>query len=803
MGSGFPARLRLRISRSPLSLKLVGLSVAVTAALLFAVFGVLSFQLRASTGGLFAAELARSQRTVLDVQRRSLRELLSTIAVITESPTMRAAMETYRVEAAAARGARPQLLATIQGVTDGILQDLARDLLIVTDGRGVVLAASERDGGGPAVRAELGGLPTVAHALDPSTNLDSASFGVLAFAERDYQAASVPIVLSGFTIGTLTLGEQLRSSFVERLRGSFDGEIVVATTGRVISATLEGDLSALERHDGPAGQPATIRLGPEEFVMATLSLGSNQDGQPVVLYLLRSLTRAVAPLHRALLWDLALYGSLAVVLVGLGTGLASRATLRPFRGFVRFMGSVAGSGDYEARFDASASSLEIRTLNETYGQLIQSLSHHHAQLEQRTQEVSEANETLRKQIAERERAERALQESEEQLRQAQKLEALGTLAGGVAHDFNNLLTVISSYAELAQTNADIGSRMRADLDQIREAARRAAALTAQLLAFSRKQVLQPKVIDLNDIVDRIQAMLRRIIGEHIDLRVVMAGDLPRIKADPGQLEQVIVNLAVNARDAMPQGGRLCIECESVAFTEPWISRYGSLQRGRWVMLSVTDSGIGMDDATRARIFEPFFTTKAPGKGTGLGLATVYGIVKQSGGQIIVYSEPGRGTSFKIYFPRVDDVADPQAREPSEPRAAGGSETILLVEDEDRVRALAERVLKERGYRLLTAQNGAEGLEIGARERGPIHLLVTDVVMPVLGGRDLVRRMVPQRPQMRVLFISGYTDDAIAQQGTLDPGTNSLQKPFTPESLARRVREVLDGVAATHNAPTRR
>jgi signal transduction histidine kinase/ActR/RegA family two-component response regulator len=685
-----------------------------------------------------------------------------------------------------------------------MLRDLGKDLLVVTNDRGVVLAASELEGQGPATGADLAALPTVAHSLDPSADPDSASFAVLAFGERYYQAACVPIVQNGYTIGTLTLGEHLQPTFVNRLRESFDGEIVVATPGHVISSTLDGDLSALATHASAARGPAEIiRLGAQEFVMASLSLGLNQLGRPVELYLLRSLTRAVAPLNRALLLDLALYGSLAVMLVGVGTGLATRSTLKPFRRFVQFMGSVAGSGDYQARFDARSSSSEIRGLNDTYSQLIASLAQHHAQLEQRSRELTAANATLRDQIAVREQAERALRESEEQLRQAQKLEALGTLAGGVAHDFNNLLTVITSYAELARSDAAAGSRMWGDLDQIREAAGRAANLTGQLLAFSRKQVLQPKVIDLNDIVSRMNTMLRRLIGEHIDLTTVMPDELPRIKADPGQLEQVVLNLAVNARDAMPKGGKLSIETQAVELAEPWVSRYGSLQPGRWVMLSVSDSGVGMDEATRLRMFEPFFTTKAQGKGTGLGLATVYGIVKQSGGHIIVYSEPGRGTSFKIYFPPVDEPGEPRRAETSAGDVRGGTETILLVEDEERVRDLAQRVLQQHGYQVVTACDGLEGLGVAQRVPGPIHLLVTDVVMPNLGGRDLAVRLADIRPAMRVLFVSGYTDDAIVRQGMLDPGTNFLQKPFTPEGLARRVREVLDGAGARHGAPAAR
>jgi len=746
------------LRRSPLAVRLVLLSVLVTALVVGAVFVALDLQLRASTRRRFADELLLSQRSVVRVQRRALQDLLRTLSLVTQSPTLHAAMETYRVEAATGHGTQPELLATVQRETDRILGELGKDLLVVTNDSGRVLAAAGRDPGRPAAGTELGALLTIRRALDPAAVIDSGNYGVLEFGGRYYQAASVPIVLAGFTIGTVTLGEQLDRTFVPRLREAFSGEIVVAGGGRVVSSTLPSaapqDLaSALPAAGNSAnGTPRTVRIGREQFVAALLPLGSDQRAQPVTLYLLRSLTRAVAPLDRTMLLDLALYGSLGVLLVGLGAGLVARSALGPLRHFVGFMGRVAQSGEYGARFDAGRSSDEIRTLNETYDRLIASLQRHQAELER-------TNETLRAQIAERERAEQALQESEEQLRQSQKLEALGTLAGGVAHDFNNLLTVIISYAELLLGQAGPGSRMRSDLEQVRDAGQQAARLTTQLLAFSRKQVLQPRVIDLNHIVESMEKMLRRLLGEDIDLRTGAAEALPRIQADPGQVEQVILNLAVNARDAMPRGGTLVIETAAMSLAQEWISRHGTIPAGDWVILSVSDTGTGMDDATRARIFEPFFTTKEPGKGTGLGLSTVYGIVAQSGGHLWVYSELGRGTTFKIYFPQVHEAAEaePEIRAP----VRGGTETILLVEDEGRVRLLAEQILRGMGYHVLCAADGAAALEVAAQHRALIHLLVTDVVMP-------------HRQPIRYL----------------------LQKPFTPDALQRRVREVLDaGVAA--------
>jgi PAS domain S-box-containing protein len=382
-------------------------------------------------------------------------------------------------------------------------------------------------------------------------------------------------------------------------------------------------------------------------------------------------------------------------------------------------------------------------------------------------------------------------ELEEQLRQSQKMEAIGRLAGGVAHDFNNLLTAITGYTDILLIDLAEGDPLRDYLEQVQKAALRAAALTRQLLAFSRRQVLQPEVMDLNAAVADMEEMLRRLIGEDIDLITVLDPALGRVKADPGQIEQVIMNLAVNARDAMPRGGKLTIETANVELDEDYAGRHVAVRPGSYVMLAISDTGVGMTPEIQARIFEPFFTTKERGKGTGLGLSTVYGIVKQSGGNIWVYSEIGRGTTFKIYLPRVEGeiVSGDHTRAPIE--SYGGTETILLVEDDDLVRDLARRVLRKNGYTVLDAQNGGEALLLCEQHDGPIHLMVTDVVLPRMGARELAERLATLRPAMKVLYMSGYTDNAIVHHGTLDPGTAFLQKPFTPESLARKVREVLD------------
>jgi two-component system, cell cycle sensor histidine kinase and response regulator CckA len=383
---------------------------------------------------------------------------------------------------------------------------------------------------------------------------------------------------------------------------------------------------------------------------------------------------------------------------------------------------------------------------------------------------------------------------EQQLRQAQKMEAVGRLAGGIAHDFNNILTAITGHADLLLQDLGASDPRREDVEEIRRSGERAASLTRQLLAFSRQQVLQPKVVDLNALVMDMDKLLRRLIGEDIELATVLDPALGRVRADPGQLEQVIANLAVNARDAMPQGGKLTLETRNVDLDQGYAVRHSMVQPGPYALLAVSDTGIGMDAETQSHIFEPFFTTKPRGQGTGLGLATVYGIVKQSGGFIWVYSEPAHGATFKIYVPRVDAPAESAAAAPAAASAdvPGGSETILLAEDEPAVRAVARQGLERRGYTVLVASSGSEALALAQQLGATINLLVTDVVMPGMSGRDLAERLAAQRPGVRVLYISGYTDNAIVRHGILDPGLAYLQKPFHPDALARKVREVLDG-----------
>jgi PAS domain S-box-containing protein len=397
-------------------------------------------------------------------------------------------------------------------------------------------------------------------------------------------------------------------------------------------------------------------------------------------------------------------------------------------------------------------------------------------------------------ISGRKQAEAALKRSEEQLRQSQKLEAIGRLAGGLAHDFNNILTAITGYSDLVLRRLGSVDPLRRSVEEIRRAAERAASLTHQLLAFSRKQMMQVKVLDLNAVVAEMESFLRRLIGEDIQLVTSLDPDLRRVKADPGQIEQVIMNLVVNARDAMPQGGRLRIETKDVSLSEPYLDDAGSVESGDYVVLSIADTGIGMNSEIKQKIFEPFFTTKEEGKGTGLGLAMVYGIVKQSGGSIRVHSEAGAGTTFMVYLPAVEEFVKAQSNGSRHIEAPGGTETVLLVEDEDMVRELVVEVLETEGYTVFSARRGAEALRLCAEQIMPINLLITDVVMPEMSGRELAEHLTARHPEIKVLFISGYTDDAIFRHGVQESNVAFLQKPFTTSELAAKVRSVLDADA---------
>jgi signal transduction histidine kinase/CheY-like chemotaxis protein len=486
-------------------------------------------------------------------------------------------------------------------------------------------------------------------------------------------------------------------------------------------------------------------------------------------------TSSILAPARRFLGVMALAGLLILILGAIGAWLIGRQITTPLHDLALAAKDIS-DGDYTRRVVVSSED-ELGVLAESFNDMARVIEDSHRELEGRMAATVQDLTRQRK--------------LEDQLVQAQKMEAVGQLAGGVAHDFNNLLTVIMSYSSMLLTDMGANDTTRGDIQEISDAAQRAATLTRQLLAFSRKQVLQIRAVNVNAVVVDVERMLRRLIGEDILLTTHLDPDLALINADPGQLEQVLINLAVNARDAMPGGGDLTITTDNADLFEEHSERHLGAAPGKYVMLAVTDTGSGMTKEVQQRLFEPFYTTKGVGKGTGLGLATVHGIVKQCGGDVYVYSEIGHGTTFKVYFPRLAK-ADPIATIP-EHRAItpSGTETVLLAEDDEAIRTLGARVLGALGYNVLVARTGGEALRIVAEYKGKIDLIATDVVMPEMNGSQLVERVLEARPGIRVLFMSGYTDDEVMRRGVIDGQTAFLQKPFTPDLLAHRVREVLD------------
>jgi signal transduction histidine kinase/DNA-binding LacI/PurR family transcriptional regulator len=464
-------------------------------------------------------------------------------------------------------------------------------------------------------------------------------------------------------------------------------------------------------------------------------------------------------------------------------------------GFVLFEVGPRIGWIYEALQEQLSSALQAALLVERERHALAAVARAHDELEERvasrTVELAQANEVLTEQIIERERAEAKQARLEAQLRQGQKMEAVGRLAGGIAHDFNNMLVVINGYSELLLGRVDADDPVRQDLEQIRQAGERAADLTRRLLAFSRQQVLQPSVLNLNDVISNVEAMLEPLIGEDVELTTILAPSLSPVRADAGQIEQLLLNLAVNARDAMPEGGRLTIETANVYLDQDYVREHIGVEAGPHVLLRVSDTGIGMDADTQARLFEPFFTTKPAGRGTGLGLATVFGIVQQTGGHIAVYSAPARGATFEIYLPQSAQRTGETTETALAPSSLRGSETILLVEDEPAVRRASRRFLEEHGYNVLEAVDGGDALRLCERHEGPLHLVITDVVMPGMSGRELGERVARIRPETPVLYVSGYVDTALVRAGLPETAVPLLQKPFSAESLARKVRELLD------------
>ena len=792
------ASLRRRTRRSSLGLKLAALGGTVTALVVWVAFWALSVQIRANTRDSFAHELSRNQRTLQHLQTRNASQLLFGASLIAQSPSFQYSLKTYQVEASAGQRPDPRLVREIEEELQRLAQNVGADLLLVTDDSGRVFAGAGPQASVVPRGTSVASLPAMRQALDPNASADAGGLAVLRTGKAYIEVAVYPLIQDGFTVGGLLVGERVDSAFVASARAASDADIVLTAGRSIITATdrrLAGESmgGVLDAHARDS-TTTTLRLGGEEYVAAPVWLGETQDHAAVRLWILQPLTRTVAALTRPLRRVFLIYGVLAVLVAGIGAVFTARTVLGPFQRFVRYMRSGAATEQRSTPFEADGEAVEVRTLNESFRQLMNSLAGKRRELEERTAELAAANVVLTDEISERIRVEQALRESEAQLRQSQKLEAIGTLAGGIAHDFNNLITVISGYTQLALMRSEQNSSTADDLQQVIEASDRAANLTHQLLAFSRKQVLQPTVLDLGDVVNGIAPMLRRIIGDHIVLRIESGAPLARVRADRGQLEQVLLNLAVNARDAMPAGGTLTIATSNIfdATSPPDADRDDACA----VSLAVSDTGQGMTDDVRDRVFEPFFTTKEPGKGTGLGLSTVYGIVKQSGGTIALDTAPGRGTTFAISLPPAETMVVTEIAPVDDGELPRGNETILIVEDAEDVRILARRSLAERGYTVLVARNAAEAIEIGAA--GTIDVLLTDIVMPNTSGPQLVAEYVAIRRRPIVIYMSGYADDALVRY-ELDPNIVFLRKPFTPAVLARTVRAALDDARGNANA----
>ncbi|HEX8723850.1 MAG TPA: ATP-binding protein [Gemmatimonadaceae bacterium] len=774
--------LRDRIRRARLDVKLAWISAALTSLVVLVSFLALGARVRENTRRVFTDQLARNQRTLIELQRRDFQQLLFGASLISAAPTLRAAIGSARQDALSGAASNPILVATVEGAVRDLLRESGKDLLLVTDGTGRVFASAAAGANGVARGTDLSRMPAVRGALDPSTPADSGGLAVLREPDGLYQVAVYPLLLDGFTLGSVLLGQRVDFAYLSVARSDSTGPAFVSSGGEVLmrspGASLPIDSATLRLLGSATRAPTTVNAGGEEYVAAAIPLGTTQFGQPVRLTLLEPVSATVRALVHPVQVDFAIYGSLAVLLAALGAAFASRSVLHPLASFVEYLRSGAAA-DAGRSFDAEGAPAEITTLSNSFAELMASLQAKQSQLERRTAELAAANAGLTEEVRARERVETALSESEAQLRQSQKLEAIGTLAGGIAHDFNNLLTVISGFTQFAMTRTEPGTPGADDLRQVVDAAARAATLTRQLLAFSRKQVLTPTILDAGEVVEGVVPMLRRLIGEHIQLHIERGDTLTRILADRGQLEQVIINLVVNARDAMPSGGTITIDLANVhpGGAEPPVVR-----------MRVRDTGTGIPADMLDRIFEPFFTTKEVGKGTGLGLATVYGIVKQTGGSVRVESTVGVGTTFVIDLPAAGEPAAAGADGAAPMVLPRGSETILLVEDEAGVRTLARRTLEELGYLVVAAAAPAEALAASADV--DVDLVLTDVVMPGMNGPSLVAQYAATHEAPAVVYMSGYADDALGGF-TIDEQTNFLRKPFTPAELARMVRAALD------------
>ena len=705
---------------------------ALLAVLMVAVLVYVDAQASAYVNQRLAAGLETSRRRVNTIQEQRFERLHETASLVASFPGLKALLNTDA--------------ATVLDFLQEYQKENQRsELLIALDPEGRVVARTDGDGVSP--------IANVAQFWTQRALIDGESHGVLTTADGVYFASAVAAESNGICFGFIIAGLPVDREFAQSLH---EGESEIVLLGdRVLGATLLAKSIPWKTSDewtAAAGAGPGLReteVNGERFLGTETAFAGN-GASSVLAVILQSRDRAMEPYRRIQVGLLAL-GVLTVLAGIAGSAIVARAITLPIAKLVEGTKEVA-AGNLDHRIAVSAGG-----------------------------EIGELAASFNAMVAERKRI-------EQQVSQAQRMEAVGRLAGGVAHDFNNLLTVIRGRSELLIARMSRNHPLRNEIEVVHDTAERASALTRQLLAFSRKQVLQPRVLSLNALVSDIEAMLQRLIGEDVEMVTVFGKNLGNIVADPTQIEQVVMNLVLNARDAMPNGGRLVIETGNAEIDQAQAGAHLEAAPGGYVVLTVTDTGIGMTDEVRAHMFEPFFTTKEHGKGTGLGLSTVYGIVKQSGGHIEVLSEPNRGAAFKVFLPLVwEEAADSgSGKQPLD--YALGSETVLLVEDEKVLRDLVAEILQMSGYEVLAAQDGVEGMAISAGRREPIDLLLTDVLMPQMSGPELAGLIRANRPETRVLFMSGYSEQI---RGLLDDNAAFIQKPFTLGALTAKVREVLD------------
>jgi len=800
-----PGRIASRWRAVRLSTKAIWLSVALTTLVVATAFITLSIEIRLETKQILQDLLNRSEQQVVSIKEDRLSQLLWVSSQVANNPTLRAAMETYRLEPALSVDYRSDLLATVQNELDKVWAGLPSDLLIVTDDQGRVLAANGRSAALPPGGADLSLNPALGHALKPQAMIGDQNFGLMRFGDQYFLAVASPIVLQEYVIGALVLGDRIDSSFLPNLRAFFGGNTVITVGGRSIASTLPpsaggGSVAeSLARLGNAAIRPdRTVRLGDQDYLVTSMALGKDEQGQTASLFLLRSLTEATRQPNRKLMKTLATQATLAVLLGALLAWFSTRTSLRPLARFVAFMKEVARSGDYSRRFGRSGSRRDLAPLeragqgegspvgrsNNELDLLVDGFNGMLAEIEGRDSALKQAHSELESGI-------QTLKQKEEELRQLQKMEAIGLLAGGVAHDFNNILMVVSGFSEMAlkSLDRDQPAEARELIEEVQKASKSAALLTRQLLTFSSKQVASPRIININQLITERREILRRVVGDSIVLTLSLEDQLDHVLADPAQLEQVLLNLTVNARDAIDSTGAIRIETRNVRPEDDPAEKYDLELSSAHVLLAVTDDGRGMDAETLEHMFEPFFTTKDKGKGTGLGLSTVHGIVRQYGGHIRVESEPGAGTVFRVFLPAIRDAVDETVQE-SEHATPRGSATILLVEDEQDVRQVVSRMLTACGYTVLEADGPQAALRLFEQHGEAVDLLLTDVIMPVMNGRELSVKISQLKPGVKTLFMSGFTAGFIDDSGILPEGVNFLQKPFAPDALMARIARIL-------------